>query len=102
MTVRAEVRRFVELGPLPSEQDDSEAGDEAFGQLEQSLRAVPWPVSDDEARLLAQEFGVDECFGLAWRLLQLVETAPTPVPSAEPTATANEWVRLLWQRQQHG
>ena len=86
---------------MPSELDDSEAGDAAFGELEQSLRAVRWPVSDEEARLLAQEFGEDECFGLAWRLLQLVETAPTPVPSVEPAGTANEWVRLLWQRQQH-
>jgi hypothetical protein len=101
MVVRVEVRRFLELGPLPSEEDDSEAGDEAFGELERSLCAVRWPVSDDEARLLAQEFGVDECFGLAWRLLQLVETSPTPVPSAEPPRTANGWVRLLWQRQQH-
>jgi hypothetical protein len=101
MSVRSEVLRFAQLGPLPPESDDAEAGDEAFGELERSRRAVRWPVSDDEARLLAQGFGVDECFGLAWTLLQLVETAPTPVPAAEPPATANEWLRLLWRRQQH-
>jgi hypothetical protein len=100
MAVRSEVLRFVRLGPLPPESDDSEAGDEAFGELERSLRAVRWPVSDDEARLLAQGFGEDECFGLAWTLLQLVESAPTPVPAVEPAATANEWLRLLWRRQQ--
>jgi hypothetical protein len=100
MAVRSEVLRFVQLGPLPPESDDSEAGDEAFGELERSLHAVRWPVSDDEARLLARGFGVDECFGLAWTLVQLVETAPTPVPATEPSASANEWLRLLWQRQQ--
>ncbi len=99
MAVRAEIHRFLELGPLPSEQDDSEAGDAAFGELEHSLRAVRPPVSDDEARLLVRGFGVDECFGLAWRLLHLVETAPTPVPVSAPPADANEWLRLLWSRQ---
>jgi hypothetical protein len=100
MAIRSEVLRFARLGPLPPETDNSAQGDEAFGELERSLRAVRWPVSDDEARLLAEGFGVDECFGLAWTLLQLVETAPTPVPAVEPAATANEWLRLLWQRQQ--
>jgi hypothetical protein len=100
MAVRSEVLRFIQLGPLPPESDDAETGDEAFGELERSLHAVRWPVSDDEATLLAQGFGDDECFGLAWTLLQLVETAPTPVPAAEPSATANEWLRLLWRRQQ--
>jgi hypothetical protein len=102
MAVRAEVRRFLQLGPLPSEEDDSEAGDAAFGELERSLAAVRWPVSDDEARLLVRGFGADECFGLAWRLLHLVETSPTPVPAVEPAADANEWLRLLWSRQHDG
>jgi len=100
MGVRSEVLRFVELGPLPSEADNSEAGDAAFGELERRLQAVRWPVSDEEARLLVRGFGDDECFGLAWRLLQLVETAPTPLPAVEPAAGANEWLRLLWHRQQ--
>jgi len=100
MGVRSEVLRFVELGPLPSEADDSEAGDAAFGELERRLQAVRWPVSDEEARLLVRGFGDDECFGLAWRLLQLVETAPTPLPAVEPAAGANEWLRLLWRRRQ--
>jgi len=42
------------------------------------LAAVKTPVSDDEARALVRVFGPDDCFGLAWTLLHLIETAHGP------------------------
>ncbi|WP_435091620.1 hypothetical protein [Micromonospora aurantiaca (nom. illeg.)] len=98
MTVRDEVRVFCEFGPLPSEEDDSEEGDEAFEQLELALHAIEKPVTDEEARLLVGSFGVDECFGLAWTLLHLVESAPSPVFTTEPPPGSNEWIIRLWRR----
>ena len=101
MTIRAEVRRFVELGPLPSEDDNSEDGDAAFDSLEQALHAIERPINDAEAALLSGSFGMDGSFGLAWTLLHLIETAPTNMPLTEPAASANPWIRRLWLRQQN-
>lgn len=97
MSVRDEVRRFVELGPLPAEDDD--AGGARIGALEQALHAITAPVSDAEAVLLLATFGADDCFGLAWTVLHLVESARTRLPPADPGAEAGPWVRLLWHRQ---
>ncbi|MEV0611064.1 hypothetical protein AB0I61_32395 [Polymorphospora rubra] len=94
-TVRAEVRAFVDLGPLPAE---DAAGQEELDEYERRLHRVTGPVSDDEARLLVDCFGVDNCYGLAWTLLHLVETAPTFRIDVEPPAGANDWVVLLWRR----
>ena len=93
--VRAQVRAFAELGPLPAEdtveQDDLE-------ERERLLHRISGPVTDDEARLLMDCFGVDNCYGLAWTLLHLIETAPTFRVDVEPRAGANEWVVRLWRR----
>ena len=84
-----------ESGPLPS----SEGAD--TGQLEKIqalLLQVQTPVSNDEAPALIKLFGHDECFGLAWTLLHLIETAPVwPLMDclAEPT---NEWIGILRKR----
>ncbi|MEV7789854.1 hypothetical protein AB0O72_31445 [Streptomyces sp. NPDC088106] len=95
MTVRSAVRQFSELGPLPSEDDVTDGELEQFDHLLESIIA---PVTAEEAELLAESFGDDNCFGLAWSLLHLIETSPVHPISAEPAATANEWVRRLWER----
>ncbi|MCW3845553.1 hypothetical protein ONA70_36380 [Micromonospora yasonensis] len=101
MTVRDEVTAFARLGPLPSEDDDSESGDEEFEERTRLLHAIESPVSDEEAQLLAKCFGVDNCFGLSWTLLHLVESAPSPVVASEPEPGANPWLVMLWQRYQN-
>jgi hypothetical protein len=101
LTIRVEVRRFVDLGPLPSEDENSEGGDAAFDSLEQALHAIERPINDAEAALLSGSFGTDGCFGLAWTLVHLIETAPTHMPLTEPAASANPWIRRLWLRQQN-
>ena len=74
--MRPEVRAFVADGPLP----DREASEEEIDRRERRLTALPRPVSIEEAAALATCFGSDDCYGLAWTLVHLIETAPGPVP----------------------
>ncbi|MFJ3337640.1 hypothetical protein [Streptomyces sp. NPDC086766] len=75
--IRDEVQDFVRLGRLPSEANNSQEDDEAFDEMERALHAIEKPVTDEEARLLLGCFGDDNCWGLAWTLLHLVESAPS-------------------------
>ncbi|MEH0937535.1 hypothetical protein [Micromonospora psammae] len=101
MTTRAEVREFCRHGPLPSEQDDSPHVDADLEKREQLLHAIALPVTDEEARLLTTCFGDDNCFGLAWTLLHLVESAPAPPVTSEPPDGSNPWIIKLWIRYQN-
>jgi hypothetical protein len=96
MTIRDEVREFHRFGPLPSEQDEAEDADERIQEAERLLHSIEPPLTDDEARLLVGSFGEDNCFGLAWTLLHLIETAPSPMVTAEPPEGSNPWVERLW------
>ena len=97
MTVRKEVKEFVSRGPLPS---PDEAQEEHLAVLSALLGQISPPVSVEEAALLMHSFGPDECFGLAWTVLHLIETAPggAPIDTDAPPTDANEWVLTLWQR----
>ena len=95
MTVRQGVRDFVNLGPLP----DSSASVEMIAKHEEYLTRIARPVTDEEAEVLVQCFGPDDCFGLAQTLLTIIETAPGGSPVKEhPGDTANEWIMRLWER----
>ncbi|WP_406043141.1 hypothetical protein OG799_03825 [Micromonospora sp. NBC_00898] len=100
MACRSEVEAFARLGPLPAEGDDSET-DEQFEERTRLLHAIGSPVTDEEARLLASCFGVDNCFGLAWTLLHLAESAPSSVATVAPAPGANQWLVLLWNRRRN-
>ena len=100
MAVRSEVLAFVQFGVLPSEHDDTES-DEVFQSRTDALHAIGQPVTDEEAALLATCFGDDNCFGLAWTLLHLIETAPTPLVVSEPAEDSNEWIIRSWRRYQN-
>ena len=94
MAIRPAVRAFVELGPLP----DCHASVETIRAHERLLE-IEGPVSDEEAAVLLRCFGPDDCFGLAWTLLHLIETAPGGIPiKAAPSAQDNEWIQRLWHR----
>jgi hypothetical protein len=100
MSIRKEVREFVGRGPLP---DSKSASVEHLRELQEALEAITAPVTDDEAALLTTAFGPDDCFGLAWTLLHLIETAPGATAiTPEPPPDANEWVRDLWGRAERG
>ena len=97
--MRPEILRLSEIGPLPAE---SEATVDHLREVESLLKAVAAPVSNDEARALVGLFGPDGCFGLAWTVLHLVESAPA-WPLADCLANLNnEWVRSLRDRAMRG
>jgi hypothetical protein len=89
---------FFRLGPLLSEADNDEEGDAAFEEMAEALHAIAPPVTGEEAAILVKCFGPDNCFGLAWTLLHLIESSPNSVVTAEPPADANPWVKVLWDR----
>ncbi|MDQ3368515.1 MAG: hypothetical protein M3680_24065 [Myxococcota bacterium] len=92
--IRDEVRDLVALGPLP----DQEADESTIERHQRALERITRPVTNDEARALAGVFGPDDCFGLAWTLLHLIESAPDSPIESEPQQGDNEWRRLLWDR----
>jgi hypothetical protein len=101
MTIRDEVHPFCALGPLPSEQDESPDADDRLEEAQRRLHAITKPVTDDEAALLMECFGEDNCFGLSWTLLHLIESAPHRVAVAEPPPNGNPWIARLWRNYQN-
>jgi len=98
MSIREEVRRFSQFGRLPPEVDNNESDDAVFDEMTEALHAIVPPVTDEEAAILVKSFGPDNCFGLAWTLVHLIESSPNSVITTEPPADANPWVKTLWQR----
>ena len=67
-------------------------------EFEVLLSKVQTPVSDEEARALVKLFGPDDCFGLAWTLLHLIETSPGwPIADALH-GLKGEWIDRLRER----
>ncbi|SRR6266542_6125196 len=92
--VRREVRVLAALGRLPSE---TGADPEVVDTYQAALERITPPLSVEEARVLVDVFGEDDCFGLAWSLLHLIESAGQPVVDEEPPAS-DQWRRELWER----
>ncbi|MGW0467762.1 hypothetical protein ACWDX6_21240 [Streptomyces sp. NPDC003027] len=93
--MRPEVRTFVADGPLP----DWDANEEEIDRRERRLMAISRPVTREEAAALATCFGPDDCYGVAWTLVHVIETAPGPVPQLEdPGPEAGDWAEVLRAR----
>lgn len=89
------ISTLLGLGPLPSATAATISMMQAF---EEQLSKVQTPVSDEEACALVKLFGPDDCFGLAWTLLHLIETAPGwPIPGAL-NGLEGEWSDRLRER----
>jgi hypothetical protein len=88
------VKALVALGPLPAAEDATVSVIAAF---EEHLAKVSTPVTDQEAAQLAKLFGPDECFGLAWTLLHLIETSPSPLAESH-FVSASPWAEILRER----
>src|SRR3546814_20646861 len=72
MTVRSEIFNLIDLGPLPSE-----AGSVTDVARRQTLiQSIAPPLTLAEATALAGVLGPDICFGLAWTVVHLIESAP--------------------------
>jgi len=95
MGIRKEVGEFIALGPLP----DVRVDEERIARHQATLLKIKKPVTDEEAAVLIGAFGPDDCFGLAWTLLHLIESAPSGVPvHSQPADSENQWIRRLWER----
>jgi hypothetical protein len=66
--------------------------------LQSVLEAIAAPLSDEEAQLMLGIFGDDTCFGVAWTVLHLIETAPSALTAEYATNAENYWVRRLEER----
>ena len=97
-TVRRAVAELVAMGPLP---DEKHAEVEALRRREELLAAIDRPLTDEGAAALVGLFGPDDCYGAAWSIRHLVETAPSwPIASCLRD-TGNEWIRTLRRRAQN-
>jgi hypothetical protein len=89
------VEHLVQIGPLPS---STVATAPVLQELEALLAKVQTPVTDDEATALVRLFGPDDCFGLPWSLLHLIETSPNwPIADALH-GLSGEWIDRLRER----
>jgi hypothetical protein len=95
--MRDSVAKLVALGPLPAA---DAAEDSQLKEYEELLERISPPVTDQEARALARLFGPDDCYGLAWTLLHLVETAPGWPLRDVLESPDNEWLDRLRLRAQ--
>jgi hypothetical protein len=94
MSVRPEVLRLTELGPLPSEP----LADVSILQERQRLiESIEAPVSLDEATALAHILGPDDCYGLALTVVHLIESAPTWHLQHVPLGSS-PWLAVLRSR----
>lgn len=99
--MRTSISELVALGPLP----DGAAASEDPVRLEtyQSLlEGIQPPITNGEAEELLKLFGPDDCFGLAWIVLHLIESAPGWPFEDGAMQSANSWVRLLRERASRG
>lgn len=86
------VHRLTQLGPLPS----SDTADEAeLTVYEELLAQLTKPISDEDAKALITLFGPDDCFGLAWSLVHLIESSPGWPLMECLNDPKNEWIARL-------
>jgi len=93
MAIRKAVEEFLRLGPLP---ESSTATEQDVDNRYEALKAISPPVTDEESLALAEAFGPDECFGVAWSLLHLIETAPGHPRPREEIFQRSEWLQTAW------
>ncbi|MFB7652548.1 MULTISPECIES: hypothetical protein [unclassified Streptomyces] len=94
MIMAPEVFSSVADGPPPEWDAEEEEIDRHVTQLE----ATSKPVTGEEAAALVACFGSEDCYGVAWTLLHLIETGPNPVLKTKPAPDANERHHRLYDR----
>lgn len=93
--MRNEVLDLLKLGKLP----DSNVADPIFLEKFQVMlgRIIP-PVTESEARAMAELFGSDDCYGIAWSLLHLIETSVKSDWSSAASSAGSEWIDRIVRR----
>ena len=90
--------QLKQLGPLPPESTDDVA---LIQRWQDTLSQVATPVDASEAEILCTLFGPDGCFGLAWSLVHLIETATDVSDDYLTQFPPNEWIDLLRGRREN-
>lgn len=89
--VQGAVAGMARLGPMPSAVSPAL---NIVGDWESALRALVLPISEADAGVLAGLFGDDDCYGLAWTLIHVIETTPGwPLWELLPTG-GGKWIEL--------
>jgi len=90
--IRDEVADLVS-NPLPPESSSQEEIDEARLRLE----AIGRPVTREEAIALVYAFPPEDetCYGLAWALVELVESAPEAGMVVFDSGSSEYWTHVL-------
>lgn len=98
--MRSEVIELGKLGPLPSSKSvlANPDGEALVKKYQTLIESIERPVTDAEARVLIRILGADNCFGLQWPLVHLIETAPNWPLSDCLADSGNEWIATLKQR----
>ena len=89
------IEELVRLGPLPSSVNPDF---DMLKQFQTLLTKIDQPILEDYARALVKLFGPDDCFGLSWTLLHIVETTQGWPIHNILIDTDNEWVDRLKKR----
>jgi hypothetical protein len=94
--MRPEVASLVRKGALPRSKDRPEL----IKEWQELLGKITRPISDEEAEALIGLFPAseDDCFGLAWSLIHLVESSPNWPLRRCLENRDNPWIALLRQR----
>jgi len=66
--------------------------------MECEFKEISKPITDDEARALVTLFGPDDCYGAAWSILHLIESAPGWPITECLINLENEWIVTLRDR----
>jgi hypothetical protein len=91
--MRSEVSHLVDMGPLPP----SSSGAQRINDWQEAVERVKPPLTDEEAEALTSLFPAneDECYGLAWVLVHLVESAPNWPLEQCLQDRGNPWIASL-------
>lgn len=93
--MQSAISSLLEMGPLP---DPDDASPDVLQKFQGLLTEIHQPITDEEALQLAKLLGPDDCFGLAWTLVHIIETAPG-WPLKEAISSLNEdWRNILNDR----
>ena len=95
MFMRTQVQVLLGKGHLPNSKSDISI----IQDWQQALEKIKPPLSDEEAIALTRLFpnDQDECYGLAWTLVHLVESAPSwPIQDCL-REKENPWIAHLRQ-----
>lgn len=102
--IRKEIQELLALGPLPALDSTDESLAHRIDHYADLLLSIDRPVTAEEAKALCTLFGPDDCGGVAWTLLHLIETAPNwPLKDylltlTDPPNSEWKWIERLKQR----